>query len=61
MGTATFAADVTRVLLVINEAFADRAVAWPITTGVPFPRGALKKAENEDYYDRGTDFNPFTV
>lgn len=23
--------------------------------------GALKKAENEDYYDRGTDFNPFTV
>lgn len=37
---------VTRVPLVINEAFADRAVAWPITTGVPFPRGALKKAEN---------------
>jgi uncharacterized integral membrane protein (TIGR00697 family) len=23
--------------------------------------GALKRAENEDYYDRGTDFNPFTV
>ena len=22
---------------------------------------ALKKAENEDYYDRGTNFNPFTV
>jgi queuosine precursor transporter len=22
---------------------------------------ALKRAENEDYYDRGTDFNPFTV
>ena len=37
---------VTRVPLVINEAFADRAVPWPITTGVPFPRGALKKAEN---------------
>jgi queuosine precursor transporter len=23
--------------------------------------GALKKAETEDYYDRDTDFNPFTV
>lgn len=23
--------------------------------------GALKKAENEDYYDRGTNFNPFAV
>ena len=23
--------------------------------------GALKRAENEDYYDRGTDFNPFKV
>ena len=23
--------------------------------------GFLKRAENEDYYDRGTDFNPFTL
>ena len=23
--------------------------------------GALKRAEHEDYYDRGTNFNPFTV
>ena len=23
--------------------------------------GALKRAENEDYYDRGTDFNPFMM
>ena len=23
--------------------------------------GALKRAEREDYYDRGTDFNPFTL
>jgi uncharacterized integral membrane protein (TIGR00697 family) len=23
--------------------------------------GALKRAENEDYYDRDTDFNPFTL
>lgn len=37
---------VTRVPLVINEAFADRAVPWPVTTGVPFPRGALKSAKD---------------
>jgi uncharacterized integral membrane protein (TIGR00697 family) len=23
--------------------------------------GALKRVENEDYYDRGTDFNPFVI
>jgi hypothetical protein len=23
--------------------------------------GALKRAENEDYYDRRTDFNPFAL
>jgi queuosine precursor transporter len=23
--------------------------------------GFLKRAENEDYYDRDTDFNPFAV
>jgi hypothetical protein len=23
--------------------------------------GALKRAENEDYYDRNTDFSPFTL
>ena len=23
--------------------------------------GWLKRAENEDYYDRNTDFNPFTL
>ncbi len=23
--------------------------------------GALKRVENEDYYDRGTNFNPFVV
>ena len=23
--------------------------------------GALKRAEHEDYYDRDTDFNPFTL
>jgi hypothetical protein len=23
--------------------------------------GFLKRAEHEDYYDRGTDFNPFKI
>lgn len=36
----------TRVDLVINEPAAGRSVAWPVTTGVPFPRGALTAAEN---------------
>jgi hypothetical protein len=31
----------TRVPLRIDEPSAGRTVAWPITTGVPFPRGAL--------------------
>lgn len=36
----------TRVDLVIDEPFADRKAAWPITTGVPFPRGKLTSAEH---------------
>ncbi|MDX1944761.1 MAG: hypothetical protein SFU86_05080 [Pirellulaceae bacterium] len=36
----------TRVDLVIDEPFADRKVPWPLTTGVPFPRGALKSAQH---------------
>lgn len=34
------------------------ALMTPVTYGVV---GALKRAENEDYYDRGTNFNPFTA
>jgi uncharacterized integral membrane protein (TIGR00697 family) len=34
------------------------ALMTPVTYVVV---GALKRAENEDYYDRGTNFNPFTV
>ena len=34
------------------------ALMTPITYVVV---GVLKRAENEDYYDRGTNFNPFTV
>lgn len=36
-----FAAAATRVDLIVDEPFADRKAAWPVTTGVPFPRGAL--------------------
>jgi hypothetical protein len=35
----------TRIDLVIDEPF-DRTTAWPITTGVPFPRGQLTGAEH---------------
>ncbi|MBC8289364.1 MAG: hypothetical protein H8E37_03515, partial [Planctomycetes bacterium] len=31
----------TRVELVIDEALPNRSVVWPVTTGVPFPRGQL--------------------
>ena len=34
------------------------AIMTPVTYGVV---NALKWSENEDYYDRGTDFNPFVV
>lgn len=34
------------------------ALMTPVTYAVV---GFLKKAENEDYYDRGTNFNPFAV
>jgi hypothetical protein len=34
------------------------AVLTPVTYVVV---GWLKRAEREDYYDRGTDFNPFTL
>lgn len=34
------------------------ALMTPVTYGVV---GALKKAENEDYYDAETNFNPFAV
>jgi len=42
-GTASAA---TLVELVIDEATEKRSVAWPVTTGVPFPQGALTKEEN---------------
>src|SRR5205085_7975605 len=41
MATATAA---TRVDLVVDELRANRTVPWPVTTGVPFPQGGLKDA-----------------
>lgn len=35
----------TRVELVIDEPFTERNVPWPVTTGVPFPRGGLSSEE----------------
>jgi uncharacterized integral membrane protein (TIGR00697 family) len=47
-------------LTVTNDLFkcGVEALMTPVTYGVV---GFLKKAENEDYYDRGTNFNPFAV
>lgn len=47
-------------LTVTNYLFkcAVEALMTPVTYAVV---GTLKRVENEDYYDRGTDFNPFTV
>src|SRR5688572_6211647 len=36
----------TRVELVVDEPYDDRAAAWPVTTGVPFPRGKLAGEEH---------------
>ncbi|MDQ2691335.1 MAG: queuosine precursor transporter [Chloroflexota bacterium] len=47
-------------LTVTNYLFkcAVEALMTPVTYAVV---GTLKRIEDEDYYDRGTDFNPFTV
>lgn len=39
---ASVSAAPTHVPLVIDEAIAGRSVTWPVTTGVPFPRGGLR-------------------
>src|SRR5262249_43762418 len=40
------ASAATRVELLIDEPQPPRSVAWPITTGVPFPRGQLQSVDN---------------
>ena len=46
VGASDSALAAERIDLVIDEPFADRSAAWPITTGVPFPRGKLTSAEH---------------
>ncbi len=50
--------EVVPALIVANYLFktAIEVVMTPVTYRVV---GALKRAEGEDFYDRGTDFNPF--
>lgn len=36
----------TRIELIVDEATENRSVAWPVTTGVPFPRGGLLDARH---------------
>jgi uncharacterized integral membrane protein (TIGR00697 family) len=47
-------------LVVANYVFkvAIEVLFTPVTYAVT---GALKRAEHEDYYDRGTNFNPFSI
>lgn len=56
-GTAQAA---TRVDLVIDEGIGqpERKVPWPVTTGVPFPRGALKTVENCRLVEDGAQERP---
>src|SRR5947207_1174062 len=46
MGCCPAAVAATRVDLVIDEPAPDRTVPWPVTTGVPFPRGQLTDADH---------------
>jgi hypothetical protein len=54
--------DTKMVLIVMASNYVMKVVweilATPLTYRVV---AALKRAENEDYYDRGTNFTPFTL
>lgn len=58
--TGVFSWGLFLSLVVTNYVFkcAVEALMTPVTYQVV---RVLKKAENEDYYDRGTDFNPFSL
>jgi hypothetical protein len=43
---ASAVSGATRIELVIDEPQVGRKVAWPVTTGVPFPRGGLISADH---------------
>jgi uncharacterized integral membrane protein (TIGR00697 family) len=47
--------------VMVFQFFAKVAVEVVFTPVTYFVVGALKRAEHEDYYDRDTDFNPFTL
>jgi uncharacterized integral membrane protein (TIGR00697 family) len=48
--------------LVMVAQFVTKVVVEVLFTPVTYKIvGALKRAENEDYYDRNTDFTPFTL
>ena len=53
-------ADLLFALVVTNYVFkvGVEVLATPLTYAVV---GYLKRAEHEDVYDRGTDFNPFAL
>jgi uncharacterized integral membrane protein (TIGR00697 family) len=51
-----------KLLLVMAAQFAGKVAVEVAFTPVTYKIvGALKRAEHEDYYDRDTDFNPFTL
>ncbi len=51
-------AAATRVEIVIDEPCEHRSVAWPVTTGIPFPRGKLTSAQNVRLVDDRGDEQP---
>ena len=55
-----FPLEIALSLIVANYIFkvGIEALFTPVTYGVV---GFLKRSEQEDYYDRDTDFNPFSL
>jgi uncharacterized integral membrane protein (TIGR00697 family) len=51
-----------KLALVMLAQFVAKVTVEVVLTPVTYKVvGALKRAENEDYYDRNTDFNPFRL
>jgi uncharacterized PurR-regulated membrane protein YhhQ (DUF165 family) len=49
------------VAVMISNFFVKVGVETVMTPLTYLVVGFLKRAEREDFYDRGTDFNPFTL
>ena len=58
LASAADTAGVTRVELALNEVVENRHVAWPVTTGVPFPQGKLVRSEQCRLVDDRGDEQP---